>query len=116
MDLPKPYRNESHESYWRRISRENMPKGAGKQVKTKHSPKQGCNGRAVSFSIEGDCKGPLSQVMELGHRMAQAASDVEDIDLAIKILDRVENLPYEYELKMKIASLKALQTQLKKAG
>ena len=116
MDLPKPKKGDTLESYWKRFTREQLPKGQAIRVKTKHSPKQGKNSRAVAFSLESDCKGPLAEAMELGLRLAKDAATSGDEIRAMLILDRLESLPREYELKAKLIALKAEQTRLLRAA
>ena len=116
MNLPKPRKNDSLENYWKRFSKDQMPTGQTFHVKTRHSPKHGQNSRAVSFSIDGECRGPIAQVMDLGLRLAKSAAAKGDESQALQILDRLERLPKEYELKLKLSQLKAQNTIMKKSA
>jgi hypothetical protein len=116
MNLPKPRKKDTLESYWRRFTREQLPEGQSVHIRHKHMPKQGRSTNTIHFSIDSECKGPLAEVMDLGLRLAKSAAEEGNESRALQILDRLERLPTEYKLKQKLIQLKAEQTMLKKVA
>ncbi len=80
MKLPHPHRSEKYgdealETYGRRIARESMPPGS-KKIKYSKSMIWRVKGRSsntIILDLEGPCRGPLQEVMELGLKEAAAA-------------------------------------------
>lgn len=139
MNLPKPKRGrESLETYGRRIARRSMPPGS-KKIKYSKSMIWRVKGRSsntIILDLEGPCKGPLQEVMDLGLKEATLAvqrskeklipcgasnSDFRAIlitkpsceerqyqrKVAGQILRRLNELPREYAIRQLLVQLRS---------
>lgn len=99
MDLKKPV-NDNVMSYHNRNARECMPVGANRKKPAKAGRwvvKKARNSRPVSFSLVGECKGDLVDVMTLGMKIAREALEQGDERLAERVIKKLKKLPLERE-------------------
>jgi hypothetical protein len=116
MEMRKPINNNIM-TYHARNAREIMPLGAGKHKPAKAGRwvvKKPRRDRGVSFSMTGPCKGELSEVMELGLRLARAAKEEGNVEYAKKIVLRMRKIPLEYERNKLLRKIENAKKRLSK--
>lgn len=121
MDIPV---KSTIEGTNRNLVHESVPKGGRKRNFSKStiwSKKAQSRDRSwgrcsntIVFDMQGECKGPLGDVMALGLQIAHELADEGDYEQAKAVVVRVTELPKEYEIRKQIRSAKALRTQLLK--
>lgn len=93
LPRPKP-EQESLMTYGKRLARQNMPTSVQNRYRKQKGlfAVKGHSEVTVVFDLNGPCKGPINKVVELASEMAYDAFAKGNLNLAEKIIRRLERL------------------------